>query len=145
MNLPREISMTRALCAYVKQYGCDFYFAGNREPAAMLLSEQAFLPAIAMQADLAARSALGAPLGIKFEANEISFLGVAVEVQPLTGDEASMLRIAFFTKAMHEIFGISSDVKQIECAPVFEAYRDGLLSYIETNGGHKWPIATVSK
>lgn len=75
--------------------------------------------------------------------DDASLLGVSVEVPNLTGDEASVLRLLFFANAADQIFGLKQDA-QIECAPVFAAYQNGLLNHIENTGPLTWPMATVS-
>lgn len=139
----RNISITRALAVYIKNHDCQFLIQGEPEPAAFMFSPEAFLPILAMHADLASRSLLGHPLGITFEEDEQALFGVRSIVPALTGDEISVLRATFFTSALHQVFGLAKDVKEIECVPVFDAYKDGFLNYLE-KGVVKWPVAIVS-
>lgn len=140
----RAISITRALAAYVEQHDCAFTVNGEYEPAVLLFSPEVFLPVIALHANMNAMALLGRPLGVEFAADEQSLLGVSVRVDPLTGDEISALRVLFFTHALHEIFGLSKDAREIECAPVFEVYEYGLMNHAERNGVMQWPVTTVS-
>lgn len=135
--------MTRALAIYAKQFDCVFTVNGEVEPAVFLFSPECFLPVIAMHADMNAQSLLGRPLGISFNNDEQALLGLSVDVSPLTGDEISVLRAVFFAHAMHQIFGLSQGIRQVECLPVFEAYQQGLFQHINQNEGMRWPIAAV--
>lgn len=139
----RAISITRALAIYARQHRCEFTINGVAEPAVLLFSPEVLLPVLALHADVNARAMLNCKLGVEFIQDDRALLGVSANVDPLTGDEISVLRVAFFTRAMHQIFGLAENVTQIECAPVFEAYQDGLMSYIEQTGELKWPLATV--
>ncbi len=135
--------MTRMLAIYASAHGCEFTIRGQVEPAVLIFGPEVFLPIIAMQADLDASFALGHDLGIEYEQDEQGLFGICAKVNSLTGDEISVLRASFFAHAAHKIFGISKSVQTIECEPVFEAYKDGLIQYIEKHGALKWPVATV--
>lgn len=135
--------MTRVLASYINQYNCVFTFQGEAEPVSQLFSPEVFLPVVAMHAEILAGTVLGCPLGIEFLSDEKSLFGVLVNVAPLTGDELSIFRATFFIHAVHQIFGLSKEIEQIECAPVFEAYEHGLLHHVEQTGEIQWPIATA--
>lgn len=139
----RALSISRVLATYARSIGCTFTVDGKPEPAVFLLSPELLLPVVALHADAQARALLGHPLGVKFEADEHSLLGTRANVPPLTGDAISALRVTFFTHSATRIFGIAQNVR-IECLPVLEAYRDGLLAHIERAGRIEWPMATVS-
>jgi len=136
--------MTRVLAEYARQHGCVFTVNGKPEPEAFLFSPEVFLPVIAMHANMAALSILNKPLGLQFNTDDQALFGVSVSVDPLTGDEISVMRVGFFTCALHQVFGLAPEIGQIECAPVFEAYQHGLMHHIERSGGMQWPLATVS-
>ena len=101
----RSISITRALANYVEKHDCVFTILGNVEPTVLLFAPEAFLPVVAMHANMNSMKLLGRPLGVDFCLDEGSLLGVSVRVEPLTGNEMSALRIMFFSHAMHEIYG----------------------------------------
>lgn len=140
----RAISITRALANYAEKHDCVFTINGSVESTVLLFGPEVFLPVVAMHANMNSMKLLGRPLGVDFSIDNGSLLGVSVRVDPLIGNEISALRIMFFSHAMHEIFGLSKDIYEIECEPIFHAYGDGLLNYAEINGEMKWPATIVS-
>lgn len=135
--------MTRALATRAVQQRCEFLVNGQRESAVLLLGSEVFLPVVAFHAELLARSLADFPLGVRFSEDDQALLGVSVSVPHLTGDEVSVMRLAFFSDALTKIFGVAHGAR-IECAPVFQAYQDGLLNHVEKSGTVKWPMAQVS-
>jgi hypothetical protein len=145
MNSLRSISVTRALAFLARARRCQFLVAGEVESAIVIMAPEAFLPVVALHADAKCRELLGQPLrGVGFRQDPDAMLGVYASVEPLTGDEDSVLRIAFFAQSAKQIFGIDDDVS-IECAPVFAAYRNGLMEHVQKGGPTSWPLARVSQ
>ena len=138
----RSISMSRMLAVFAAQQNCVFTVNGALEEGALVMAPELFLPAITQHADASARSLLGMPLGVTYQTDPESLLGVRAEVPDVTGDEISVVRAAFFTAAAVRIFGIAPHAR-VECAPVFAAYQNGLLSHLEQTGPLKWPMAAV--
>ena len=144
MSALRSISVTRALTLYARQQGCQFTVGGEIEPALVVMAPEACLCVLALHADSKCRELLGRPLsGVELRADPAAMLGVYAAVDPLTGDDSSALRIVLFTHAAKEIFGIAKNLR-IECAPIYEAYRDGLMAHVEKGGPISWPMAQVS-
>jgi hypothetical protein len=139
----RAFSMTRALAVFARQRGCRFTVEGQAEAAILVMSPEVFLPVVALHADHAARTLLAQPLQIEFREDPMALLGVYANVPPLTGDEQSALRAAFFFHAARQIFGIDENVT-IECGPVYRAYENGLLAHVQKTGTITWPMAAVS-
>jgi len=145
MSSLRSMSVTRALAFIARTRRCQFLVAGEIEPAIVIMAPEAFLPVVALHADAKCRELLGRPLaGVGFRQDADAMLGVYASVAPLTGDEESVLRIVFFAQSAKQIFGIDDDVR-IECAPVFEAYRNGLMEHVQKGGRTSWPLARVSQ
>lgn len=136
--------MTRLLAIYASGSGTQFTIGGQVEPAVLIFAPEVFLPVIAMQADMDACFALGKGLGIEYAEDAQGLFGVSARIPALTGDEMSVIRAAFFARAAQQIFGLSPQAQFIECEPVFNAYREGLMSYVEQTGGLTWPVAQVS-
>lgn len=139
----RALSMTRLLAAFARKRRCEFTVEGRPEPAVLLLSPEVFLPVVALHADARSRALLDHSLVLEFVPDAQALLGVRVKVPPLSSDAISTLRATLFVNSAVEIFGIAQDAR-IECMPVFEAYRDGLMAHVERTGGMQWPMAAVS-
>lgn len=144
MSLFRSVTLTRMLAQLAREYRCTFSMGGEPEAPIVLMSAQAFLPVIALHADVKCRELLKRPLhGIEFRNDPAALLGVYAAVEPLTGDEESVIRAGFFTHAALTIFGIGNDMV-VECMPVYEAYRSGLATHLQNGGSPSWPMARVS-
>lgn len=144
MSSLRSISVTRALALYTRQRGCMFTAGGEPEPALVVMAPEAFLPVLALHADAKCRELMGRNLpGVEIREDASAMLGVYAAIDPLTGDDDSTFRIAMFTHSAIQIFGIA-DGMSIECAPIYEAYRDGLMAHVQKGGLVSWPMAQVS-
>lgn len=128
-RLPRAISARRLLARLLSDMGVEFTVDGRPTPAFVIMGEDAFLPAVAIQADVLSRSLLGKPFGAVFRESENAVLGVWASVGECTADGSGMLRAALLFQAACEAFGLKQGEAAVcECAPVFRKYRDGLIS-----------------
>ena len=136
--------MQRALAHLARQQRCRFTIMGEPEPAIVMLAPEAFLPILAIHADAKCRELLGRPLpGVEIREDADATLGVYAAVDALTGDGDSAFRVALFTHSARQIFGMAENVS-IEFGPIYDAYRDGLLAYVQRGGAVSWPMAQVS-
>lgn len=129
------------MAAYCRSRKCRFFIDGQPQPAFRVLSPELFLPVVALQAELAARVMFGreASLGTQFVADGDALLGVFARVAPIRADDGSVLRALLFTHSVNKVFGIEEGAR-IECAPVYEEYRDGAMARL-AQGEIKWPLA----
>lgn len=140
----RSISMTRALAAVADRNRCEFLVGGEPEQAVLVMAPEVFLPVVALHADAKCRELLGLPLpGMVLRDDPDAMFGVYADVEPASGDEASTVRTVFFLDAARRLFGMAENVT-IECAPIFEVYRGGLLNHMQDGGQVSWPLARVS-
>jgi hypothetical protein len=137
--LPRSFSMTRTLASYVTSEGCEFVVHGHPQPAAVILGEDAFLPIVALFADIELRSLLGECPGIEFKTTEESLFGTSVHVDDLTPDLLSIFRGLVFIDATRRIFNVRPGTK-IECAPLFETYKAGLVASLPKSAAQAAPL-----
>lgn len=136
--------MTRALAMVATRNRCQFLVGGEPEEAVLVLAPEVFLPVVALHADAKCRELLGRALpGVAMKPDAQAMFGVYADVEPMTGDGNGALRAAFFMSAARRLFGLDEDVL-IECAPIFEAYRGGLMEHLQSGGPVTWPLARVS-
>lgn len=131
------------MAVYCRSRKCRFYVDGQPQPVFRVLSPELFLPVIALQAELGARQMFGreASLGTEFVRDDDALLGVFARVAPIRADDGSVLRALLFTHALNKVFGIA-DEAHIECAPVYNEYRDGAIARL-AQGAIKWPLADM--
>jgi hypothetical protein len=140
----RSVNVERALAIYAQQRRCVFSVDGQEEPSEFLFAPEAFLPIVAAHAMMDAQYSANLNLGLIFSKDTSALMQVTVTVPPLTGDEASVLRLAFFSGAAQKIFGLEPNTR-IECRPVFDAYKDGLLAHVNHHGVIQWPLSQSSR
>lgn len=155
MGAMRSIPVERALSGYCRERGARFLVAGAPEPAIRVLSPEAFLPIVAVHAEMAAFEAMSAgraggapqctafPLGSYLRDDEDALFGIFARVEPLTGGGTGSFRGAMFVYALHKVFGWTMQ-RPIECTGVFERYSGaaGLKGVIDSMAGAKeaaWP------
>lgn len=138
------MSITRALAVFTRKQGCLFTARGEPLSALEVLASESFLPIVALHADAKCRELMGRPLpGIELRDDPDALFGCYVEAAELTGEGDSSFRIALFTHSAISVFGIAESVR-IDCEPLYEAYRDGLMSHVQNGGPMSWPLAQVS-
>jgi hypothetical protein len=142
----RSISVDRALVAYCRHRQMRFLVEGHPEPSARIMMPEAFLPVVALHAELSAIDLLrpeAAPaavrelsgfldgerasesrrmlLGTQLRQDSMALFGVLATVPPLTGDGQGSLRAALFVHALHTVFGYATD-RPVEVGGVFARY-----------------------
>jgi hypothetical protein len=127
MPLRRSFNVGRMLASYARNLGCEFVINGDPQPPAVIFSEHAFLPAVALHADMEFRSLIGRDGGTVFKSSEESLFGTAVFVDDLTPDALSVFRGLIYMEAARRVFGLEQG-RRIECRPIFETFSVGLAN-----------------
>jgi hypothetical protein len=142
----RAISVDRALVAYCRHRQIRFQVDGQPEPSARIMMPEAFLPVVALHAELSALDLLhpsAAPevvrdlagfldgdrgvecrrllLGTQLRQDSMALFGVLATVPPLTGDGQGSLRAAMFVHALHTVFGYAIE-RSVEVSGVYARY-----------------------
>lgn len=146
LPVQRAISVDRALVAYCRHRQMRFVVEGLPEACARVMMPEAFLPVVAMHAELSALDLLRpahAPavvrdladflegdrtaesrrmlLGTQLRQDPMALFGVLATVPALTGDGQGSLRAALFVHALHTVFGYATD-RPVEVGGVFARY-----------------------
>lgn len=139
----RALSIERVLAAYCRQKKSRFLVSGRPEPGIRVFAPEAFLPVVALHAELAAKDLFGsqATLGSEFRPDDRALFDVFVRVPPARSDEAGVLRTLLYLHAAHKVFGLREG--SIECAPVFKRYKTGLSERLSEEIP-SWPLAQIS-
>lgn len=155
----RSISVDRALVAYCRHRQMRFLVEGQPEPTARIMMPEAFLPVLALHAELCALDLMRpaeAPtvirelssfldgerggecrrmlLGTQLRQDSMALFGVLATVPPLTGDGQGSLRAALFVHALHTVFGYATE-RPVEVVAAFARYSgpggQGLKAILE--------------
>ncbi len=140
--LPRSFSVSRMLASHVRNLGCEFLVNGTPHPPVAILAEDAFLPIVAVLADIEFRALLGLAPGVVFKSTEDSLFGASVKVDDLTPDMLSVFRGLIYIDTARRVFGLEKG-RQIECAPLFETYKSGLMARIPVDAAPKLAAQTA--
>jgi hypothetical protein len=142
----RAISVDRALVAYCRHRQIRFLVDGQPEPSARIMMPEAFLPVVALHAELSALDLMrptAAPkvvrelsgfldgdkgvecqrllLGTQLRQDSMALFGVLATVPPLTGDGQGSLRAAMFVHGLHAVFGYAAE-RSVEVSGVYARY-----------------------
>ena len=149
----RSLPVERILAAFCREQRMRFLVNGTPAPAIQVLSPEAFLPVIAVHAELSAGELLrktghfqppARPLGTVIKPDESALLHCYAKVPGITGDGYGTLRITMFVHALLKVFGTGG--AKLETAPIFERYESGLLAQLTAQTGTRsqedpWPAA----
>jgi hypothetical protein len=130
----RSVLACRVLSRICRELEAKFYIDDRLVSSRELFGPNALLPVLAFHASVRANYLLGANLGIDFRSDDNSLLGVYADIPPIREDSASVIRMLFLMNSLKTIFGVHPQEGGcnilVECTPVYERYRDGLLSAI---------------
>lgn len=139
--LMRSMSVGRALAEFARASDITFTIEGEPQSALLIFSEHAFLPVVAMRAEMDFFALMGRPLGANFLPSPESLFGASVQLADLVGDEFSVLAGSAYMWAARSVFNMVPG-SNVECMPVYAMYRDGLLSHAQKAGDPSWQQTT---